>query len=128
MKIKENKNEVKIGFKEVMNKKNSLKLTVAQSKQIDELLEKESFSDAFQLCEKFENGTSIYGKYAFQETETHYLISIPKSSLNLNDEFRIPEKGKAKIPYKVIYKAGEWVSDRVLQKIGLKLTLFEYEK
>ncbi len=131
--MKNTKNEVKnpvstIGFKEVLNKKNSLKLSAIQSKQIDELLSKDSFSEAFALCEKIENGVSVSSVYSFQETDTHYVISIPKSSLNTTDNFRTPEKGKAKIPYRVLFTVGQWASDRVLQKVGLKLTLFEYEK
>ena len=122
---------VSIDIKQAFKEKLAIvkdKLSKKDLLHVNELSMDDKYEQGIDFLISIESGKKASTDYSFQESEDSFIITIPKSNLNFNDSFRIPEKGKLKIPYRVIFTIGQYASDRVKEKIGLKLTFFEYEK
>lgn len=128
-------NTMKTNMKELKNQyiekltevKKFRKLSAKQLETLSDLQLSDKWSDCIDLLEKIKNGQSVTTDYSFQETDDSYILTIPKSSIDSNSEFRIPEKGKSKIPYRVVFNLGNWGSEKVSNNLGIKFTMLEYD-
>lgn len=121
-------NEIKNQYIEKLSEVKKLKkLTSKQLESLSDLQLSENWKEGIDLLEKIKNGQSVNNDYSFQETDDSYILTIPKSSIDSNSEFRIPEKGKSKIPYRVVFNLGNWGSEKVSHNLGIKFTMLEYD-